>query len=260
MTTAPHPSFYVLDALLLGAGGGVDDVTVAAHVRDCPRCAAYLAGAQAAIVPAWLAGVVLAPAPAPARAQWWRPGRGRLWFWPLLSAAAMASVAVLGVLNWRSAAPSLGDDLPAPPGEVREKGAPALRVFIKRGARVFPWDGRGAIRADDKLRFEVHGAGAGFISVALRPAGAAPVLLYEGQLAAGAQLLPLSFRVDEDGSEEIVSVIIDRAPVAAGLHAQAAETGGGPVWRQILVFRKASQVNHDNNDPADAGRGPNTSP
>ena len=104
----------------------------------------------------------------------------------------------------------------------------------------------------DRLRVEVNGAGFGFVSVAGRSAGQTkPVVLYDGALGSGAQLLPVSFRVDAEGKQEILSVIFGRRPIPAELHARAQEPPdparkpasepdpkAPPTWRQILVLDK----------------------
>jgi hypothetical protein len=165
--------------------------------------------------------VSLAPAPV-------RP-RARRWFVLAPVFAAFALVAGAGLSFWPGQ---------APPSEVREKGGPTLRVFVKRGERVFVWNGREAVRPGDRLAFEIHGVGAGFVSVALRSAASTPVL-YAGALAPGRPQLPVSFVVDDVGSAEVVSVITAQRPIDPKLHAEA-ERGrsGAEPWRQILVFPK----------------------
>ena len=69
---------------------------------------------------------------------------------------------------------------------------------------------------------EVNGAGFGFVSIAGHSAAEPkPVVLYDGALGKGTQLLPLSFRVDDEGKQEILSVIFGRRPVPAELHVRA---------------------------------------
>jgi hypothetical protein len=251
-----HPSFYFLDGLRLGVDHQGDQRAVAAqaHVRTCAVCAAYVRGssvagqdpgAQAAPsaaevpVPAWLGQATLAPPGA--RVAPVSISRRRLaLLWPSFSALAVAAVLVFAwQRGWHLSPAQPGQE---PAAGVREKGGPAVRVFVKRGAKVFAWDGRDPVQVDDRLRFEIHGASAGFISVASRPVdGRAPVVLYAGSLGAGVQLLPLSFRVDADGPAEVVSVITAGHPIAPDQHTQADEAfGGTDPWRQILIFTKGT--------------------
>jgi hypothetical protein len=251
MTAQPHLSFYALDRVRLGDPPSAEEQ---AHLQACETCAAHLRpqdGPEAQPLPAWLANVQLPAPPArPARLSGWRL------LWPGLTLATAVAAGLIGV--WARPAPQRQDST-----GVREKGGPAVQVFVKRGERVFTWSGR-AVQPGDRLRVEVNGAGYGFVSVAGRSAAQnKPVVLYDGTLASGAQLLPLSFRVDAEGKQEILSVIFGRRPIPAELHVRAQEpldpggnakaepertpgrSGKEPrpeddaaTWRQILVLDK----------------------
>jgi hypothetical protein len=205
-----HPSYYALDGVRLG---GPVSPPVAAHLAACAPCSAYLAS-EAGPAPSWL-GRASVPAPA-------RPRRRR-WAWPALALAAAVLVLV--------ARPR--------PEPIRDKGAPAVSVFVKRGEQVFLWDGERAVRPGDRLRLRVGGTTYRHVSVASLPSGGAPAVLYQGALGDDPLFLPLSFRVDERGHQERLSVIFGRDPVPPGLH--RAETGApAETWRQILTFDKES--------------------
>jgi hypothetical protein len=195
-----HPSFYALDRAR--AGLPLDEAG-RAHVARCEACATHLAREQDP--PPWLAQV--------------GPRRQRLW--PVAAVALAAMVAFLVIRR---------------PDELREKGGPAVTVFVKRGEEVFPWDGAGRLRADDRLRLRVVPAGYEHVSVASLDDGRAPAVLYEGDLPAAPTLLPLSFRVEGEGGRERLSVILARRPIPPGLHEAA--PGDGEVWRQVLVFER----------------------
>jgi hypothetical protein len=241
--TSAHPSFYALDRLRLGEPAGAGERE---HLAACLTCAAYLRDpASSLAAPAWLDGVKLAPAAPPPRTSTWawpwrRPG------WRLLVPTLVAGAALAGAVLLLQPA-RLHD---APADGIRAKGSPAVQLIIKRGERVFAWTG-GAVRPGDRLRMEINGAGFGYVSLAGRsPPEGKPVVLYDGALETGAHLLPISFRVDGEGKQEILSVIFGRRPIPAELHAQAQETGPetgkdtskqmreDATWRQILVLDK----------------------
>ena len=251
--TGTHLSFLALDGLRLGR---TPEAGERAHLTDCAACAGYLqAGAEAAApaVPAWLSRAALPGSPAPqrgdvasARAQRVRPMR-RPWHW-LLAFAPAAGAAALWLLVVRpqppvrpatqAAAPAL-----SPADGVREKGTPVVHLYVKRDQRVFAWDGKQPVRAGDRLQLDVRRAGFRFVSVAALPprSDQPPQLLYQGALEAGRPLLPISFRVDDRGSEEVLSVILGRDPVPDELHALAGPPDGeAHTWRQILMLEKRS--------------------
>lgn len=215
-----HPSYYALDRLRLGDASAADR----AHLEACAVCAAHLRGPREAIEPPpWLA-----------RARGARPSpRRRLW--PGLSLAAAAAVLVLVALGpWSREAGA------PPPEVVREKGGPAVTLYVKRGDRVFTWNGRQAVRPGDRLRLRIDGAGHRQVSVAsLLSDELPPVVLHDGSLAPGATFLPVGFGVDDQGHQEVLSIILapDRVPPAwhrAG-HGEAPPSGA---WRQVLVLDK----------------------
>jgi hypothetical protein len=242
--TDRHPSFWALDGIRLGRAASADERR---HLASCAACAGHLAAgpeqAAASTRPAWLAA--LPPAAAGAQAPPARRSR-RWWAWLLPLAPVMAGLVILAGRphppagsDHRSLVQGGRDGVR---GGVREKaGAPALRLFIKRGAAVFAWDGRSAVRPGDRLRLELRPAGYGFVSVAGRSGDQqVPAVLYDGALDSGAgSLLPVSFRVDDRGTEEVLSVILGRAPVPPRLHAEAdVPASEARTWRQILVLPK----------------------
>lgn len=206
----PHPSYYALDGVRLG---GPVSPPVAAHLAACAPCSAYLAsGAGPAPAPDWLGRASVS-----ARTRHRRRRRA----WPALALAAAALVLV--------ARPR--------PEPIRDKGGPAVSVFVKRGEQVFLWDGERAVRPGDRLRLRVGGTTYRHVSVASLPSGGAPAVLYQGALGDDPLFLPLSFRVDERGHQERLSVIFARDPVPPGLH-QPEAAAPAETWRQILTFDK----------------------
>jgi hypothetical protein len=214
-------------------------------VAGCPRCAGFLREAEVALPrPGWLAGVErAADAGHPAAAPRWRPTLPK-WAWPALPAAAALGAVLLVALVRQHDDRSTDQRARELATRTTTKGTPAVAVYVKRGSDVFLWDGRARIRPQDRLRLQIRAEGYTHVSVAsLASPNEVAVVLYEGPLAEGAVLLPLSFRVDDRSGPEVVSVVLARAPVAGSLHrrlegpAGAAEESAN-VWRQILVLEK----------------------
>jgi hypothetical protein len=117
------------------------------------------------------------------------------------------------------------------PQEIREKGAgPAIALYLKRNHEVRAWDGRESVEAGDSLRLEIAPAGYDYVVVATpgaeasAPSGAP---LYAGAIdPAHPTLLPVSWRVDDSPSPEVLEVTLTRA--------------GSTPWRTRLVLPKTS--------------------
>lgn len=214
MTT--HPSHLALDLVALGGDAPSD---VVRHLESCPACAATVAARRTCEpLPAWAEPLHAAPAPRPRPLSSTVWHRLRWWLLPLPVAAALAAAVVL-VRPIPQAGPA-GDS-------IREKGLPAVAVYVKRGDEVATWDGHTPVQPGDRLRLGIRGGGFAQLSVASLQPGGVPVVLYAGPLEPrGETLLPLSFRVDAAGSAEDLSIILSPRPVAPAAHTQAA---GQPV-------------------------------
>lgn len=211
-----HPSSLRLDAIALGEPA--DDAT-AHHLRDCARCAAALAEARRPPhVPAWLDGLARPERPKPPR----RPFGDR-WLAALLAPALAAAIAA-GLFALRP--PQRRAD------GVREKAAPSVALYLKRGDAVSTWDGRSPLRTGDRIRIGIRGAGYRHVSVAtISSSGGPPAVLHVGRLnASGESLLPTSFRVDSPGGAEVLSVILGDDAIAPAAHAAAPPGSPGNRW------------------------------
>jgi hypothetical protein len=248
---AAHLSFFALDGLRLGRS------PVAAereHLGGCQACADHLRRpAPGEVVPGWLAQAEPSPVRAPARAGAGDPGGARrsLW-WAGFGASSLAAAAAVLLLvrppGSRPARPTFEESaarsvVTALGGGVRAKGTvPATRLYVKRGDDVWVWDGQTPIRPGDRLRLELQAAGYSHVSVASTPTpGQGSVVLHQGDLREGAGLLPISFRVDAQGTREIISVILADQPVAAVWHTDAGAhllPPGSASWRQVLILPK----------------------
>lgn len=204
-----HPSPYALDRVALGAP---PPAGVAAHLSACARCASELEVRRGAEGPSppWLAAVRASPAP--------RPRRRWAWLLPVPALAVVGIVLAVALRPAQVAQVAPGADA------TREKGGPAVTVYVKRGDAVSAWDGRSPVRPGDRLRVGVRVAGYAHLSVASLPSPGAPALLYSGPAAPGGEtLLPLSFRVDAAGPAEVLSVIASGEPIALSAHAEPPE-------------------------------------
>lgn len=248
-----HPSYLELDRLfLLAPGPGSDPEpdpadaalhAAAVHLQDCARCQSYLTALQrraAAPVPAWARAL-------PAR----RPGvwtqlveqlRPHILF-PVAAAAASLALVVAtqsGPLRRTPSPASAPNQRPAV--QVRAKGGPSVSVFIKRGEQVTQWDGRTRLRAEDRIRLQVAGAGYTQVTVALQRPGGAQVL-YTGELHPAAPTpLPVSWQVSADDASEIIEVILSPQQLREAAPARPLDVAAlrqrRELWITELVMQK----------------------
>jgi hypothetical protein len=184
-------------------------------------------------VPAWVRQ--LGPRRRGWRAPWWPARRGFAF-----GVAALASVAVfaMGTLGTRRR-----DGSDAESGYVGTKGAPELRLFIKHGARVAPWDPSVSVVAGDLLRLEVQPDRFPHVSV-FEAAGRRDtyVRIYDATIARGrTTALPSSWQVDAQPGDETLIVVLGPGSVAADeIPRLLASDEGGRYWRRRLVITKAA--------------------
>lgn len=183
-----HPSFLALDLHATGQ----PDPAVEVHVAQCDRCRGHLGRLGLPVaVPAW----VTAP-PAARRPAWYRPLAAVL-------GLAAASVA-LGVISLR-----LDDD-----AKVTAKGAPAVRVHVKRGSETWVWNGVQPLRAGDALQVEVAPSRLKHLALANRVGPGPFAVLHRAELSADAPVMtPLSWTIDADPRTEELLVVVSAAPV-----------------------------------------------
>ncbi len=193
-----HPSEYALDRAALGAASP----DVAAHLAECERCSDAVGSRRApGEPPAWLTSVKVGP----------ERHRGRRWWILPLPVLAVAAAAILVVQ---------GGTLRGGPAGIREKGAPRVTLYVKRGAVATAWDGRSAIRPGAKLRVSVRAPGYAQASIASLASPDAPAVLWAGPLERdGETAPPLSFRGDAQGDREVLSIVLSTDPVPPWQHA-----------------------------------------
>ncbi len=224
-----HPSYLELDRLFLltrGAaaeppGGELDAAvaesadaplrTAAHHLRGCMTCQDYLASLRqraAAPMPAWVSALSTSTKRPSLWQRFLRALQPQLLF-PVAATAAAGLALIVATQGGTgsSTAKLSGPSAPADP-ELRPKGGPSVVVFIKRGDKVTQWDGRTRLRAQDRIRLQVAGAGYSQVTVALQQPGGAQVL-YSGDLPAAAPTaLPVSWEVSGQGPSEVLAVIL----------------------------------------------------
>jgi hypothetical protein len=152
--------------------------------------------------------------------------------------AALACVAVV----WTARPRPVADDAGASAPYLGRKGAPALQLFVKRGARVAPWDPAVPVAAGDLLRLEVQPDRFTHVSVfeATRPAGSYE-RLYDAAIAPGkATALPSAWRVDAQPGDETLVVVLGSDPVAPAEVPRLLSATDGRHWTRRLVVAKAA--------------------
>jgi hypothetical protein len=104
-----------------------------------------------------------------------------------------------------------------PAGSSSVKGGPAASIIVKRGERVFRWDGKSPVRPGDGLRLETRPAGFTRVLVVHQPAGRKGPgrkleVLYTGRLrATERQMLPAAWKVDDaPGPERLWMILSSR--------------------------------------------------
>jgi hypothetical protein len=211
MTAERHPSFLALDSHAVGARW---DPAVAQHVDRCRRCAAHVVRIRAGATPperSWQARVSTRPVV-----------RRRAWTLPVAAALA-ALLVLLAVRDSRDATRPRRHDRATAATTAKGAGT-ALGLFVRRGARVFPWDGRAALRAGDRVRLQISGSPGAAVAVHLdeEPRGTGPGgatardLLYRGVLEPDGQtLLPVAWEIDRLSSRVTLRVTISATPATA---------------------------------------------
>jgi hypothetical protein len=184
MTTEPHISPLMLDALSLGALDRDSEARVQAHLASCASCRQ---DAQDAAELRRQFTVHVLPRGLPARRSY-----RRLWLVP-----AFAAVLLVVVIGLRPR--------PARTEQLGIKGEASWQVFANRDGRVFAVRDGTRLAAGDRIRFAVIPAGARYLMVAsVDGLGAATIYYpYEGAGSAPIQ----GDRVEPNGS-----IVLDAAP------------------------------------------------
>lgn len=240
MTTEPHISQLMLDALPLGALDRDSEARVQAHLANCARCRQ---DAQDAADLRQQFTVHVLPRGLPAGRS-----RRRLWLVP-----AFAAVLVIAVIGLRPR--------PTRTGELGIKGEASWQVFANRDGQVFAVRDGTELAAGDQIRFAVIPAGARYLMVASVDGLGVATIYYPYD---GAESAPIEGdRIEPDGSivldaapgpERIYALLSDEPIAADAARAQlrAVARGGAdairgmrtlqlPVRAQVsLVFEKAA--------------------
>lgn len=185
-----HPSAFRLEAF----HAGEPDASTAAHVGKCAECAEYLASleeARASFAQRPGAGDFLDRVTASSPGT--PPQRRRLFTGLLIAAALMA----VFIGRWAFVR-TLGEPSP---GE-RLKGGPVLAAIVLRDGVQRRETGTITLRAGDRVRFEVGGAGP--LRVVVQEAGGPARTLYDGPAPETTTILPDTLAVDDRPTEATV--------------------------------------------------------
>jgi len=215
-TDTRHPSALELDVRF---AAGTTDRAVDDHLHDCAGCRRYWDALVAAdAVPARLPH-------APARA----PGSLRRRMVAVAAAGALVGAVALVVARG-----------PRPDGYVGVKGAPAVQVLVRAGARTAIWDGRSPLRPGDALALRVACEGFAQVAVLTPAAEGKPARAFAGACPADARPLPFSLVVDDAPGAEAVTTVFSAQPLDDDALAGAV-TGASRnklVWVVSLSFPK----------------------
>lgn len=226
-----HPSFLELDRLALDAP---TSPATREHVAGCAVCQEHLASLSPPRD--------LSELPAIRRRVRARPAARLLWAAPALAAAAAVALFVLsrppGRVDTEIRGPAAED------GFTTVKGSAAVLLHVKRGERVFVWDGAEPVVPGDKLRLEVAADGFTHVTVLAEPRGergAEPAVLYSASIDPGRPVaLPKAWEVDDAPGEESLVVLLSSAPLDEGAARDAARAPRDGIWIRRLVLPKRS--------------------
>jgi hypothetical protein len=226
-----HPSFLALDRLALG---GDVPAEIEQHVAQCERCRAHLERVRQPMpVPRWV-GELRAP-PARGLAGWARE-RWVRWLW----AGGTCALVLLALIVTRA-------------GVVRHdevyigaRGTAAVGLYVKRGERVFLWDGLQRVQAGDRLRLKLVPEGFTQVAVFTQHANEArPELLFESPLDSPEEVvLPPAWVIDDEPGAEVLIVVLAHGLSAAELQARAQrgpEQARRDVWVRRFTLDKATE-------------------
>jgi hypothetical protein len=220
---AEHPSAFRLEAWHAGA----EDAETAGHVAACEPCAVYvrsLEGSRDAFAQreadAFLRRVTAAtPSPLSRTAS---PPRPRRWWVGVTLAAAAALMIVVLRPGSPGGESSTGDRL---------KGGTQLAAIVLRAGVQTRLTDPVRVKPGDAVRFELTLSEGGPVRVVLRPVGDAPIVLFDGQLGTGTNLVPESVQVDDRKQDAVLWAGPPEAIAAAERQPEAALPTGVSVLR-----------------------------
>lgn len=125
------------------------------------------------------------------------------------------------------------------------RGAPSVGLYIKRGARVFLWDGRQPVAAGDRLRLKVVPEGFTHVGVFATAASSSEQarLLFASEIAPEEEtLLPRAWEVDDTSGAETLVVVLGRRPVSKKDLTWLGQNRQHPseLWIRTLHLRKSA--------------------
>lgn len=199
-----HPSFLELDTYAVQRTGAPGLVR---HLESCERCAGHLAKLRRPeSLPDWVQALP------PRRRRFSLPG----WLIPM-GAVALAAGLLLVVAP--AGEPPVIDGTPA----WAAKGTPEAQILVKRGETISRWSEGDRLATGDQLRVELHPSGlAHYVVVSAEKGGFST--LARGELRADSGLIPGAWKVDANGGEERLIIVLSSGPLAAAQLEEAVAT------------------------------------
>jgi hypothetical protein len=217
-----HPSFLALDR---HAVRPLDGSTVGEHVERCPACRSHVERVRSSgPVPDWARDLSRAPARASLR-----------WSWLAAAAALAAGVLVIALRPAR----------PHDPESTTVRGSAAVGVYVRRGSRVFLWDGRQPVVAGDRIRLKVIPEGFAYVTVLTRETSGGERrlrVLFAAEVDPGREsVLPAAWQIDAAPGPETLIVSLSQGPLAPGEIVRAEHRADAAIWVRRLELPKASR-------------------
>ncbi|MET0795622.1 MAG: hypothetical protein ABW061_29160 [Polyangiaceae bacterium] len=191
-----HPSFLALDRVFLG--DALPEVST--HLSDCEECRSYLESLPQLSLASDFGSVqrLIAAKPRFSLA------------WILTPVALVAAACAVLLFTFHPPARLSGGE----EAYVGAKGFRSVWIYVKRGTDTQLWDGKRSLVAGDRVRLKIDPGGYHHIQVYSLSEPRNPILLYEGPLVPGQNLmLPEAWEIDDSPAAEQLIVVFSNASV-----------------------------------------------
>ena len=235
--TTRHPSFLVLDRYRLGE---VPSDDVQRHIESCPDCQEYIGRIRRSLpIPDWAREVMGS-----------QPRRRLSFAWVGGVTAVLVLVGIGFILLPTHQTNEAPRNTQSAPGFTTVRGSASVGLYIKRGQKVFLWDGERPVHPGDRLRLKVVGGEYSHISVFLVASGGADEhleRLYSGRLDETDEgLLPRAWRVDAAPNDEVLVIALGEGPLTESdiESTSSQDVTTDALWvRRLRIPKETSQGN-----------------